>query len=923
MIIRILLIHSLLFFAVLGYSQNTKELYGRVRISTSMLYESTDAISAFLICGKDTLSEDNRIGGKFFWNKVPVGVAICKVWADGYITITDTITVRSNKLSEKDFTLTDRVIELKGVIVKGNIPAVVYKGDTIRFNPQGVQVMEGDLARNILEQMPGVEVKENSVTVGGEDVKKTYVDGKKIFGDNPMAALNHLPADDVLYISAYDEDEFKGQKDKFKKGKKQRVLNVETKSKLVNSTEGDAFASAGGNLNNEQQAAHKFRYGAGGTFNFFSEKLLFSVDLLHNNMNRGTNQLRYYQSLQEPPRVYSENTYTGFSLSRTWEKSPTVYKNLDVSYNYSRKCSELNSELTQNYFPTFAFQERIYSTNTQNESRKNKHAMSVSFAMADEKWGRLSYKHDLWREDEHTHYNQFVNDDTDGVQTGGLLHIDSSGKEFFISEHLSWNKYWGMWNTMVDAQYSNRKSDDYEQREDSLSSVTESNLTRLDINSTDRGEVWGFSSSVGRALSKESVNHIRLGYSFSSDRNRPDRQAWDLSNVSGYSVIDATNTYNYKNKKSIHQLFASFDGKVGGLYLHGRIGWSEATVSRIEGEQENQRENYAKKFHLPDASVGLSYRVKRSVYQLDYGLSTRLPLSDELRPWVDNRNPYFLRSGNSQLKQADIHQFKLNYYNDFTGNGHTLSSDMTLRFVKNNIVSRTTYFKTNTLLPELNYEAQAGSTLYSYDNINGTWGLNWYTNWNAPLSKIKSMLGGVLVYTHNQDPYYFNSIRDQTRSDVIGGYLNFLFNKVKGLRVRITTGSNYAVFGNKQTSLTNKVFTQSAGVNFYCKPILKYFFADMSYKFQFQRNFSYATDINRTHMLNAYVGCKLFKRQAELSFTAYDLLNSYNPNLISVNMNYVNSIRNENFGRYFTFNFSWSFRKIKSNRVDISRGISM
>lgn len=56
---------------------------------------------------------------------------------------------------------------------------MVYRGDTIRFNPQGINILEDDVARNILEQMPGVEVSEQSVKVAGKDVEKTYVDGKR------------------------------------------------------------------------------------------------------------------------------------------------------------------------------------------------------------------------------------------------------------------------------------------------------------------------------------------------------------------------------------------------------------------------------------------------------------------------------------------------------------------------------------------------------------------------------------------------------------------------------------------------------------------------------------------------------------------------------------------------------------------------
>ena len=224
---------------------------------------SLDAVKANLICGKDTLKEDYKSSVFFFWNKVPVGIARAIVWADGFIADSDTLYVHEGQTTQKDFYLTDRVIQLQAVTVKGKIPAMVYRGDTIRFNPQGINILEDDVARNILEQMPGVEVSEQSVKVAGKDVEKTYVDGKKIFGENPMNALNHLSANDVVYISAYDEDEHKEQTRKNRKGKKRRVLNIETKSKLVNSKEGNLIASIGGNMEKKQLADHDVRYGIG------------------------------------------------------------------------------------------------------------------------------------------------------------------------------------------------------------------------------------------------------------------------------------------------------------------------------------------------------------------------------------------------------------------------------------------------------------------------------------------------------------------------------------------------------------------------------------------------------------------------------------------------------------------------------------
>lgn len=60
---------------------------------------------------------------------------------------------------------------------------------------------------NIVEQLPGTETDDHSVKIMGKQVTKTYIDGRLIFGSDPMAALKNLSATDVLKIKAYDEYE--------------------------------------------------------------------------------------------------------------------------------------------------------------------------------------------------------------------------------------------------------------------------------------------------------------------------------------------------------------------------------------------------------------------------------------------------------------------------------------------------------------------------------------------------------------------------------------------------------------------------------------------------------------------------------------------------------------------------------------------
>ena len=74
----------------------------------------------------------------------------------------------------------------------------------------------------------------------GKDVQLTYIDGKLVFGRDPMAALNNLMAADVIKIRAYDEPRYKGVHGD--PNDLVRVLDIETKSKLIAAITGHLLA---------------------------------------------------------------------------------------------------------------------------------------------------------------------------------------------------------------------------------------------------------------------------------------------------------------------------------------------------------------------------------------------------------------------------------------------------------------------------------------------------------------------------------------------------------------------------------------------------------------------------------------------------------------------------------------------------------
>ncbi len=925
LIISLLLCNALPFFAqkatlqdsVATLRKDTK--YGRVRLNTYIQRGSYDALRAILICGKDTLQEDYKSSNFFFWNKVPVGIARVILRADGFIADSDTLYVRAGKTTEKALYLTDRVIELQAVTVKGKSPAMVYRGDTIRFNPLGVSILEDDVARNILEQMPGVKVSDQKVEIGGKEVEKTYVDGKKIFGENPMTALNQLPATDVLHIYAYDEDEHKEQSLKNRKGRRTRVLNIETKSKLLNSKEGNLIASMGGNLEKQNLADHDVRYGAGGTFNFFSEKMMLSINAMHNNLNWATNQTQILLSTKNPPQAYSENSYGGFNLSRRWEKETGFYKEVKGGYHFARTASETNTRSEQDYFATDAFQQRTYISQNHATKQSNKHDMNVGFDMNDKKWGTLGINYMLSTDNARQNSLQQIENNIDGKQSIGTLIQNNRSKAYEMQGRVSWSKFFDDWKYSIGANYTNNSSDEKENRENDTENETAGSLQEIiSIPSDGRGNKWQINTELNRSLSKEKNQNLGLSYLFEADNRHINQLAWNKTT----EEIDQANTYSYRNQVMEHTSQVTlFLPALGIFYISLNAGWKH---SILKDKKETIETGYEKTFNALVGDILLSLGTKLSEsfsHVIKYSINSQLPNIVQLRSEIKNSNPYFLSSGNPNLKAATLHKFSWQEQYRINNYGNVINSEVTLSFVKNNISSRTIYFSKETYLPELNYTAIANSSLSSYDNQNGGWSGDWDLFWVCPIVKIKSNLNATIRTSYEQAPYYYDNVRDVSRIKSIAPHLYFSTNLIPRLRSTINWGIRYQRVDNKVNEQTNTVLTNRLGIDLACTPIWKYFFANVSYTYQQQNNKSYDR-VDKEHILNVYAGAKLFERRAELSVTAYDLLNSFRNQNILMKDNYISYTNRENFGRYFAISFSWKFRKIKSNRADSSMGVS-
>lgn len=114
---------------------------------------------------------------------------------------TDAGTIQMRKLTrfEKGF-------QLGEVNVTASVIQVVNKGDTIQYNADAFAVAQGSMLDALVEQLPGVELRDNGqIYVQGRFVDKLLLDGKDFFKGNQFVLLQNLPAYTVKNVKVYEQ----------------------------------------------------------------------------------------------------------------------------------------------------------------------------------------------------------------------------------------------------------------------------------------------------------------------------------------------------------------------------------------------------------------------------------------------------------------------------------------------------------------------------------------------------------------------------------------------------------------------------------------------------------------------------------------------------------------------------------------------
>lgn len=215
--------------------------------------------------------------GAFAFRSMAVGSYVVSVSYVGFKPMEKRVKITDSKQTYTlRFVLEEDAQVLGEVSVQGRATRAEQRGDSLQYNAEAFQVMEGSSAEDLLAKMPGIVVEGGTIQAQGEQVQKVLVDGKEFFDGDVNLAIKNLPSDIIASIEVFDKKSEQAEFTGFDDGEEVKTINIVTKGGFRQGT----FGEVSGGYGTDD------RYKVNGNINFFNDDRRISVLGMTNNVNQ-------------------------------------------------------------------------------------------------------------------------------------------------------------------------------------------------------------------------------------------------------------------------------------------------------------------------------------------------------------------------------------------------------------------------------------------------------------------------------------------------------------------------------------------------------------------------------------------------------------------------------------------------------------
>lgn len=844
-------------------------------------------------------------------------------------------------------------------------------GDTTVFNAAAFKVNPDATTEDLLRKIPGMEVKNGSVSHGGETVKKVLVDGKEFFGDDPSIALKNIDADMVDKIEVFDKQSEQAQFTGFSDGNEERTINIMTKMGIKSGRFGRVYGGYGTDNH----------YEAGGNANFFRGSHRFSAIGMLNNVNQQNYSQDGSADISAGGGRGGLTTTGSAGLNYSLENADKI--RIESSYFFAHTKRTSSSTSLQEYFQDeesdslHTYQSQSDSRDKQNEHRVNlrlnwtlsesdRIVLEPTFSWTGSDNGSSTYGSDL--------RDSVVYQST--AQTS-----DKVGTNWSVGGKMTWKHRFSLPRRTISLSLSasGRKStSDGDSRnlrsEESQQSATdepadgtlpddadvsdasastddsttppdkpEGDLAPDELDSDDQ-PVSVTSQLTDNSSSSQSYSarlmytepfgeHVALqvnyqpSYTISSNDKAVSA---DTMTVASYSSLADVSFPNFRfsptlsNKKESRYLVNR--AGAGLNFLNGKK--FRATVgldvqnARLEGEQTYPYEFTTRRTFfslMPSAEVSANIERRFNV-RFSYRSNSNAPSINQLQDVVDVSDVRKYSAGNPDLNQSVSHSVRLHcaFNNPTTSRFLFLMSSFT--FTQDYIATSSVMATVDSVLSN-GITLPAGTQLSQPVNLDGYMSGNVNLTFSTPLKWLGCNLGLSLGARVSRTPGFYNGNRVESHSNTLNGGVNLSTGFSENTDVNISYNPSYNIMSSSQTA--------SANYNYYghtLRATLSQYFLQQRFVFatSVAHNFSSGMgdqyDQNNVAW-NAALGVKfLSRKQAEFRLRVSDILNSAQSSSRSIQDAYISTSQTDVIGRYAMLTFTYKFKDVGGASDDRRRG---
>lgn len=850
----------------------------------------------------------------------------------GFDRLTKTIIVTPQTENIGTFIMNENVQTIQEVVINGQAPPVIQKGDTTEMNASAFKVNPDANAQDLVKKMPGVTIENGTVKAHGEAIKRVMVDGKNYFGEDPSLALQNLPAEVVDKVQIFNKMSDQAAFTGFDEGQSSKVMNIITRLDKRNGINGRL--SAGSDFQD--------KYAVNGKLNYSNSASRIAITAGSNNVNQqnfgtqdmlgsmGGNNQGMFMGLRQ-----GINTTQSFGVNYGGDIAKKI--SITCSYFFNAQKNRTNTLSNISYFSAIDTinQSNLHSNqinHSTNGNNNHRFDMKLEFALDSANSLTWSSRFSTQQNNGSSQLSQLnyylpeepvLNSNTINGSNGlGYNHTSDllfkhkftkKGRTISLGVSILGNlqKYDGtQWGLTAEKNKGLQELDQIQTDTSLINQKSNSNIKSTTIYSN-----LVYTEPVGKN------GLIQLSYKFSMNTGSDNKYSYNqaitpivldtnLSNVYKTHYNTQRGGISYQVRGREKKLTAVFGIDYQRADLSGSSSFS--IISGIDRIFYNV---------IPNAMLSYNFFNKANL-RFAYFTYTNPPPVSQLQDVVTVYNSLSFSQGNPGLKNEYTHSGSINFNfsnpQKFNNLGINLSGGCTKNSIGNEVFIMD---KDSALIPgdTLKRTGQLSKPV----NLNNSWNVRAFVTYGLLFKPMKCNINLFAGGGYTMTPGYINKVSNFTNQYNLTGGMSIGSNISQSVDFNVSYTTNYTIANIVyRDQILNSELAQNPNsnrnswnhsINLQSNFIWHGFVLQNSLVEQINRGLS--GGYNQDYLQwNISLGKKMFKdNSTELKLSVFDVLNQNNNITHSISAFSISDSKTNTLHRYFLLSFSYNFRNYKSS----------